>query len=253
MTRLIFSPVSLRILAVLVLLIIIGLPLLFFGIIGAALANLGLNFWIIVLLIIAAIVGSFINIPITKVYESKLKKNRDPEQPKRKPSGQYAPSMYDKMYDTGRFVSNEPVSEGKGTLIAINVGGALIPVIISAYVIFTITPDMWYVLKLIGATAVVTAIAYFAAKPVKGIGIAIPFFIPLLSAVILGLVLGGGLGIYAAGIGYVAGTVGTLIGADLLHIKDAASESTRMMSVGGAGTFDGIFITGIIAALLAAL
>lgn len=256
MTRLIFSPVSVWILIALILLIIIGLPLLFFGVIGAALANLGFSFWIIVLLIICAIIGSFINIPLTTLKHNK-KRETESESVPRKPSGQYAPSMYDKMYNTDRFVVDEPVAQKAGTQLTINLGGALIPILISIYVLFMgvvgkITPDPFYIVKIIAAVIIVTAVAYFTAKPVRGIGIAIPFFIPAVTSIILGLILGGGFGIAAAGIGYVAGTLGTLIGADLLHLKDVTSENTPMMSIGGAGTFDGIFLTGIITALLAA-
>ena len=50
---------------------------------------------------------------------------------------------------------------------------------------------------------------------------------------------------------YVSGTLGTLIGADLLNLHRMADLGAPMASIGGAGTFDGIFLTGIIAALLA--
>ncbi|MDO5844214.1 MAG: DUF1614 domain-containing protein [Methanocorpusculum sp.] len=256
MTRLIFSPVSVWVFIALILLIIIGLPLLFFGVIGAALANLGFGFWVIVLLIICAIVGSFINIPLTTLHGKQ--KKAEPESIPRKPSGQYAPSMYDKMYKTDRFVVDEPAAQQNSkTRLTINLGGALIPILISAYIIFMgiagkITPDPLYIVKIIAAVIIVSVVAYVTAKPVRGIGIAVPFFIPALTSIIIALILGGGFGIAAAGIGYVAGTLGTLIGADILHLKDVASENTPMMSIGGAGTFDGIFLTGIITALLAA-
>jgi uncharacterized membrane protein len=42
-----------------------------------------------------------------------------------------------------------------------------------------------------------------------------------------------------------------LIGADLLRIRDIRRMGTPLAAIGGAGTFDGIFITGIVAVLLA--
>lgn len=45
-------------------------------------------------------------------------------------------------------------------------------------------------------------------------------------------------------IAYIGGTLGVLIGADLLRL-DAVRK------LGGAGTFDGIFLSGLVAALLA--
>jgi uncharacterized membrane protein len=49
----------------------------------------------------------------------------------------------------------------------------------------------------------------------------------------------------------VAGVVGSLVGADLLHLADVRRIGTGMASIGGAGTFDGIVLSGIIAAYLA--
>ena len=45
--------------------------------------------------------------------------------------------------------------------------------------------------------------------------------------------------------------LGVLIGADLMRMKDIRRIGTPIASIGGAGTFDGIFLTGIIAVLLA--
>lgn len=257
MSRLIFSPISLWVLLALVLLVIIGLPLLFFGLIGAALAHLGFGFWAIVFLIIAAIVGSFVNIPLTKLHPRIHAEDAADHAP-RKPRGQYAPSMYDKMYRTERFdvdaaADTEP---SRGMQLCINVGGAVLPILIALYVVWmaavgNISHDSWYLLKMLGAAALVSAVSYFAARPVKGIGIAMPFFAAPVTAIIAGVVLAGGFGIAAAGIAFVSGTLGTLIGADLLHLRDAADNETPMLSIGGAGTFDGIFLTGIITALVA--
>ncbi|MDU9376337.1 hypothetical protein McpSp1_09440 [Methanocorpusculaceae archaeon Sp1] len=116
MSRFVFSPLSVWLLLGLILLIVVGLPLLFLGVIGAALSHLGFSFWVIVGLLILIVVGSFVNIPL---YTMKPKEERA-----RKPSGQYAPSMYDTMYRTDRW----PVEEQRGMDISVNVGGAVVPV-----------------------------------------------------------------------------------------------------------------------------
>ncbi len=239
-----------------ILLVVIGLPLLFFGLIGAALGNMGFGFWMIVLLIIAIVVGSFINIPLGTLKPKNRKPKEEPTP--RKPTGQYAPSMYYKMYRTDRF-EPEPYttdSETRGTRISINVGGAVIPILISVYIIFmgafgTISHDPWYLAKMTTALVITTICVYLAAKPVRGIGIATPFFVGQVVTLVAALILGGGFGLPAAGIAFVAGTLGTLIGADLLHLKDIPGNETSMLSIGGAGTFDGIFLTGILTALIA--
>jgi uncharacterized membrane protein len=47
--------------------------------------------------------------------------------------------------------------------------------------------------------------------------------------------------------------LGTLIGADILNLPKVQGLAVPVASIGGAGTFDGIFLTGIIAVLLASL
>jgi len=54
-----------------------------------------------------------------------------------------------------------------------------------------------------------------------------------------------------APVAYVAGCLGSLIGADLMNLGEVAGLGTSMVSIGGAGTFDAIFLTGILAGLLA--
>jgi uncharacterized membrane protein len=130
------------------------------------------------------------------------------------------------------------------TILAINVGGAIIPTLLSAYLFFqSIAP-----LRLSIAIALVTAITYKLAQPVKGVGIAIPLFIPPLTAALLALLL---VPQQAPLTAYTAGTIGTLVGADLLNLRKASNLGAPVMSIGGAGTFDGVFLTGIIAVLLA--
>jgi uncharacterized membrane protein len=52
-------------------------------------------------------------------------------------------------------------------------------------------------------------------------------------------------------IAFSSGVLGTLIGADLLHLNDIRKITTGVASIGGAGTFDGIVLSGFIATLLA--
>ena len=95
-----------------------------------------------------------------------------------------------------------------------------------------------------------TMATYRMARPVKGLGIALPGFLPPIMAALIALILD-----YrsAPAIAYVAGTLGTLIGADMLHLKKISGLGAPVASIGGAGTFDGIFLNGILAVLLSAL
>ena len=49
---------------------------------------------------------------------------------------------------------------------------------------------------------------------------------------------------------YVSGVLGTLIGADLTNLGAIKKIGAPVASIGGAGTFDGVFLSGIIAVLL---
>jgi uncharacterized membrane protein len=108
---------------------------------------------------------------------------------------------------------------------------------------------------LTAACAINIAVCYVVARPLPGIGIVMPAFIaPLTAVVATWLVCGlwepaGAENL--APIAFTAGVAGPLIGADLLHLKDLAKTPVGIMSIGGAGTFDGIILSGVLAALLA--
>jgi uncharacterized membrane protein len=130
------------------------------------------------------------------------------------------------------------------TVVAINVGGALIPALLSAY-LFLRTGQSG--LMIIGTALVAVAVNHLAVV-VPGVGVAVPVLIPPFLAAAVALLLAFR---RAPPVAYVAGTMGTLIGADLLNLGRVAKLGAPMLSIGGAGTFDGVFLTGILAGLLA--
>ena len=54
----------------------------------------------------------------------------------------------------------------------------------------------------------------------------------------------------APSVAFAGGILGTLIGADLLHLKEIERMSAGVLSIGGAGVFDGIAMCGLFALLL---
>jgi uncharacterized membrane protein len=100
------------------------------------------------------------------------------------------------------------------------------------------------------ATAFVAVVLHWLAHPVPGIGIAVPVFLPALVTAIVALLLSRE---NAAPLAYIAGSMGTLIGADLTNLDKIRGLGAPVASIGGAGTFDGIFLTGILAVLLASI
>ncbi|MDO8842106.1 DUF1614 domain-containing protein [Methanocalculus sp.] len=237
MQRYIFNPFSILMVLILIVAAIILIPFLFLGIIGGALTNLGFSWLQAIGLILLILIGSLVNIPVTTIREAKT--------PHTPPRGQFAPSLYEGMY------REQPPA--RMTQVAVNLGGAVIPVLISAYLLFhtfvVMGDQALFILAGVGVL-VVTIVTHHFARPVSGVGIATPFFIPPLAALICGILLGGG-GMGSVVIAYVSGTLGTLIGADLLNFRKFGDLGAPVVSIGGAGTFDGIFLSGIIAAFLA--
>jgi uncharacterized membrane protein len=130
------------------------------------------------------------------------------------------------------------------TIIAINVGGGLIPVFFSLYLFAQSTLE---VIQVILGVALVATISYFLSRPIPGLGIGMPMLVAPLTAALVAMILGGE---QSPALAYISGSLGVLIGADLLRLRDIPRLGAPIASIGGAGTFDGIFITGLLAVLL---
>jgi uncharacterized membrane protein len=85
---------------------------------------------------------------------------------------------------------------------------------------------------------------------VPGLGIAVPLFAPPLVTAVVALILSRQ---RAGPLAYISGSLGTLIGADLLNLDKLQGLGAPIASIGGAGTFDGIFLTGLLAVIYASL
>jgi len=133
------------------------------------------------------------------------------------------------------------------TTIAVNVGGAVVPLIVTLYLLDE-HPSIW--LGALVAVSLTAVVVHMVARYVEGVGIVAPTLLPPIAAVLFSLPFGqADLAITA----YIAGTLGTLIGADLSNLNKVAQGGTHVASIGGAGKFDGIFLTGIVAVLIAAI
>jgi uncharacterized membrane protein len=142
-----------------------------------------------------------------------------------------------------RFVI--PVDEDwPGTIIAVNLGGALLPLVLSAY----LSHQVGHVLKLALVALLVAAVTHHFARIEPGIGGVVPVIVPPAAAALLAWFIAPEVRAAAA---FVGGTIGTLVGADLLNLRGMRNSGAAVASIGGAGTYDGIFITGIVAVPLA--
>jgi uncharacterized membrane protein len=209
-----------------------------------------------VLVLGGSLLGSMVNIPLTR----RRIKLMDPRIAS-------MPSWLQWMFPIVHYYPPATVEQ----VVSINVGGAIVPLVFSAYLLTHLSTGLVVTLC---ATAIVAAIAKLLARPMPGVGITLPTFVPPLVAALVAhvlVVVTGGTPAGAAPVAYIAGTLGTLIGADLLNLPrilrgslvQSAGRSIPVTgdsptpkfiaSIGGAGIFDGIFITGILAPILAAL
>jgi uncharacterized membrane protein len=192
-----------------------------------AYTSLGISSGVALFLLFGSLVGSIFNIPIVQLPPERV--------------------MSHQIIDFFGMQYEVPVvSHWQGTVIAVNVGGAVIPTLLSLYLL--IKRDLW--LKGAIATAIVAVVLHWLANPVPGLGIAIPVFVPVLVTAAVALILSRK---NAAPLAYIGGALGTLIGADLTNLDKVQGLGAPVASIGGAGTFDGIFLTGILAVLIANL
>jgi uncharacterized membrane protein len=133
------------------------------------------------------------------------------------------------------------------TVVAVNVGGAVIPILVSAYLLASHTSLLPQALL---GTFIVTVMVHLMARKVKGVGIVTPAILPPIVAAVVSYLLVPG---SPAVVAYVSGTLGALIGADLTNLRGISKLGAHMASIGGAGTFDGVFLTGLVAVLLVPL
>jgi uncharacterized membrane protein len=189
--------------------------------------RLGVSPGVALLLLFGSLIGSYFNIPITVLPGEQIQ------------SGQIV-DFFGMQYVV------PVVRSWPGTVVAVNVGGALIPAVMSTYLVLRY--QLW--IKAAIAVAVIAAIIHSMATPVPGIGIAVPVFAPVVTTAILAFILSRE---YAAPLAYIGGSMGTLVGADLLNLDKINGLGAPVASIGGAGTFDGVFLTGILAVLLAGI
>ena len=212
---------------ILVGLFVILLVLIQLGALSYAYMRLGVSPRGALVLLFASLLGSYFNIPLVELPEQQVVSGQDIE-------------------FFGMRYAVPVVMQWPGTLIAVNVGGAVIPTFMSIYLL--IRNALWVQGAL--ATAVVALVCYWLSQPVPGLGIAEPVFVPAVTTAVVAIVLSRE---YAAPLAYISGSLGTLIGADLLNLGNIRGLGAPVASIGGAGTFDGIFLIGIVAVLIASL
>ena len=213
------------------LVLLVLLPLVFSQLFTAALIKLKLDPPTALLVVIGIFLGSAINIPVKRISREESV-----------PVDPLAVFGLQGWWPSIQRVHRE-------TIIAVNVGGCLIPVTLAIYeTAYVAAAGVKPLTGLLLAIFLNTMVCYWMAKPIEGIGIAMPGLFPALLAAVSALLF---VPDQAPPVAFVAGVLGPLIGADLLHLRDIEKIDTGIASIGGAGTFDGIVLSGIVAAYLA--
>ena len=222
-----YLPITPGLFSILVLLFAGLIILIQLRILRYAYMRLGVGPGVALLLLFGSLVGSYFNIPVTVLPGKAVR------------SGEIVDFF-------GMRYVVPLVTQWPGTVLAVNVGGAVIPTLMSTYLVLRY--QLW--LKATIAVVVIAFVIHMMATPVRGVGIAVPVFAPVVVTAIPAFLLSRE---YAAPLAYIGGSMGTLIGADLLNLDKIGNLGAPVASIGGAGTFDGIFLTGILAVRLAGI
>ncbi len=218
------SPFSLRHFLLFFFLLVFLLTFIQLQLITLSFERLGLSPQATLMMLLGSLLGSWINLPLFRI-----RSQAPPE-----------------IIETPFGLLRPPAVPFAGyTVIAVNVGGCLVPILFSIYLMRRLDLPL---APLALGTALVAGVSYLLSRPIPGMGIGMPMLAAPLTAALVAILLGDE---YRAPFAYICGTMGVLIGADILRLKDIRRLGAPVASIGGAGTFDGIFMTGVLAVLLA--
>lgn len=216
-----FLPIGCLIFVLFILILPVLFALGYFHIVTLGFEKLGISPQITVFLLLAILIGSAVNIPLGGKKLIYVKESR-----------------FFGLWKTPKI---------KAQGLAINLGGAVIPILLSLYFLYLIWAQGFGLKPILIATILMITVSKFLARVVPGVGISMPALLPPIFAAIFALLLAPG---FAAPCAFISGTLGVLIGADFLNLRKIQKYG-GFLSIGGAGVFDGIFLVGIVSALLA--
>jgi uncharacterized membrane protein len=197
------------------------------GILQYVFESMGINRRYLLALLLFSLLGSYVNIPIARFPDTVERVG-------------HVVNFFGMQYVVPEVV------DAPGTVLAVNLGGAVIPCFLSLYLIV----KHGLFVRSVVAVCIVALLVHLMARPVPGVGIAVPILIPPLITALVALSLSSW---NPAPLAYIAGSLGTLIGADLMNLGKVRGLGAPVASIGGAGKFDGIFLTGVVAVLLTSI
>ena len=194
-------------------LMLVLLPLVFGELMATSLGKLHLSPEMALLLMMAIIIGGFVNIPVKRITHERV-----------------VPTHPLAIFGLGGLWP-EMVRERRETIIAVNFGGCVVPTGLAVYELLHLSAaGAPALLALLVTAGVNIAVCYFVARPVQGVGILLPGLLPAAVAALLALLFAPG---DAAPVAYIAGVAGPLIGADLMHLREIEQSAVGLASIGG--------------------
>ncbi|MDP2899507.1 MAG: DUF1614 domain-containing protein [Candidatus Bathyarchaeota archaeon] len=240
--RAVFRPVSVVYLLLLFVSLLVAIPVIILLIGDLLVSALGIPAQWVGAFLFLSLFGSFVNIPVATI-ESSVPLTRVREVTAFGVTWQ-VPSM-------GFGVSH--------TRVMINLGGAILPIIVSGYLlgmplIHAPGNPVDEYLAVAAVLAIVTVVVNRSSGVVRGLGFATPALVPPLVTTLATVLVDYLTPLHSpAQIAYIGGTLGTLIGADLLNLHRVSGVGAPVVSIGGAGTFDGVYLTGLVSVALVVL
>jgi uncharacterized membrane protein len=231
-----FSAGPLSVLAIILLIgfILLLIPLLVLGVIGAAFTRLGLSWIAALALVLLMLAGSFVNIPLSRIRRDMIRATPVDLAGNELPVPFAAPPVWE-------------------TVISVNLGGGIIPVCIAIYMMYqaVIITEITILIPAAICTALVTGVSVVSTREITGVGIRVPMIIPALSALLAGVLLSGGTGLTAAVTALAGGTIGTIAGGNLARLYRVRDLEVPEVSIGGFGTFGAVILCCVLPALIA--
>jgi uncharacterized membrane protein len=228
------GPLSVLAIVLFIGLVILMIPLLILGVIGAAFTRLGLSWIAALALVLLMLAGSFVNIPLYRIQRDMIR----------------ATPLDSAGNELVSPFAAPPVWE---TVISVNLGGGILPVCIAAYMVYraVMIDGTALVVSATLCAALVLVVSFVSTREAAGVGIQVPFIIPALTALLAGVLLSGGTGLTAAVTALSGGVLGTIAGGNLAHLVRVRDLEIPEVSIGGFGTFGAVFLCCILPALIA--
>ncbi len=199
-----------------------------------------------ILLLLAILLGRAVNIPIYTSQRLVMVSRSSSVEFSQDPFG------------ASRIQIEQPSNELKRQEFVVNLGGCVLPVILSATFLLRLVlngngeglpADM--IMVWAGVCSLIVAVACYAlVRPDAVHGLRIPLFVPALITLVTVLLLSPRE--VAPIVAYMSGTLGTIIGAcvaPVLTPRIRHSIGAPVVSLGGSGTFGGIFLAGVLAVI----